>query len=110
MKRPENFLGILYFLVHFMVEITTFYIISSYVDSNIMWFLAFTYDFFAFVPQGLFGYLTDSGSKINFAVTGMILLSFALLMFHFKLDSLLIILVLAIGNGMVHIQGAETTL
>ncbi len=68
------------------------------------------YDFFAFVPQGIFGYLKDKGIKINFAITGLILSTLSLLFLYFNLNALLVILFLSIGNCMIHIQGAETTL
>jgi len=106
----SNRIGILYFFIHFIIEITSFYIVSLYTDSNLVWMLALMYDFFAFVPQGLFGYLKDKGFKINFAITGMFLSTISLIMIYFNLNATLVILVLSIGNCMVHIEGAETTL
>lgn len=106
----SNRIGILYFFIHFIIEITSFYIVSLYTDSNLVWMLALMYDFFAFVPQGLFGYLKDKGFKINFAITGMLLSTISLIMIYFNLNATLVILVLSIGNCMVHIEGAETTL
>ena len=106
----SNRIGILYFFIHFIIEITSFYIVSLYTDSNLVWILALMYDFFAFVPQGLFGYLKDKGFKINFAITGMLLSTISLIMIYFNLNATLVILVLSIGNCMVHIEGAETTL
>ena len=106
----SNRIGILYFFIHFIIEITSFYIVSLYMDSNLVWMLALMYDFFAFVPQGLFGYLKDKGFKINFAITGMLLSTISLIMIYFNLNATLVILVLSIGNCMVHIEGAETTL
>ncbi len=106
----SNRIGILYFFIHFIIEITSFYIVSLYTDSNLVWMLALMYDFFAFVPQGLFGYLKDKGFKINFAITGMLLSTISLIMIYFNLNAILVILVLSIGNCMVHIEGAETTL
>lgn len=106
----SNRIGILYFFIHFIIEITSFYIVSLYTDSNLVWMLALMYDFFAFVPQGLFGYLKDKGFKINSAITGMLLSTISLIMIYFNLNATLVILVLSIGNCMVHIEGAETTL
>lgn len=106
----SNKIGILYFFIHFIIEITSFYIVSLYTDSNLVWMLALMYDFFAFVPQGLFGYLKDKGLKINFAITGMLLSTISLIMIYFNLNATLVILVLSIGNCMAHIEGAETTL
>lgn len=110
MKQNNNVLGILYFFIHFIIEITSFYIVSSYVDTNLVWILALMYDFFAFVPQGIFGYLKDKEIKTNFAIIGMILSTLSLILLYFNLNAILVILVLSIGNCMIHIQGAETTL
>lgn len=110
MKQNKNILGILYFIIHFIIEITSFYIVSSYIDTNLVWILALMYDFFAFVPQGIFGYLKDKGIKTNFTIIGMILSTLSLILLYFNLNAILVILVLSIGNCMVHIQGAETTL
>ena len=110
MKQNKNILGILYFIIHFIIEITSFYIVSSYIDTNLVWILALMYDFFAFVPQGIFGYLKDKGIKTNFTIIGMILSTLSLILLYFNLNSIVVILVLSIGNCMIHIQGAETTL
>ena len=110
MKQNKNILGILYFIIHFIIEITSFYIVSSYIDTNLVWILALMYDFFAFVPQGIFGYLKDKGIKTNFTIIGMILSTLSLILLYFNLNAILVILVLSIGNCMIHIQGAETTL
>ena len=59
--KKANTLGGLYFLVHFLVEITSFYVVTSYTQSPYVWILMFVYDFVAFVPQGVFGYLRDNG-------------------------------------------------
>lgn len=110
MKQNKNILGILYFIIHFIIEITSFYIVSSYIDTNLVWIHALMYDFFAFVPQGIFGYLKDKGIKTNFTIIGMILSTLSLILLYFNLNAILVILVLSIGNCMIHIQGAETTL
>ena len=110
MKQNKNILGILYFIIHFIIEITSFYIVSSYIDTNLVWILALMYDFFAFVPQGIVGYLKDKGIKTNFTIIGMILSTLSLILLYFNLNAILVILVLSIGNCMIHIQGAETTL
>ena len=110
MKSSKNIFGILYFFIHFIIEVTSFYIVSYYTSSSIAWFIAFFYDFFAFVPQGVFGYLRDKGIKINFALIGVILSTLALLALYFKLDAIIVILLISIGNCLIHIQGAEETL
>ena len=53
----KNIIGILYFFVHFIIEVTSFYIVTYYSTTTVAWILALAYDFFAFVPQGFFGFL-----------------------------------------------------
>lgn len=108
MKR--NSIGILYFFIHFIIEITSFYIITTYTSSNLVWILALLYDFLAFVPQGLFGYLKDRGVKLNFSLIGLVLSTLALILLYFKLNPIIVILVISIGNCLIHVEGAEETL
>lgn len=108
MKR--NSIGILYFFIHFIIEITSFYIITTYTSSNLVWILALLYDFLAFVPQGLFGYLKDRGVNLNFSLIGLVLSTLALIFLYFKLNPIIVILVISIGNCLIHVEGAEETL
>ena len=108
MKR--NSIGILYFFIHFIIEITSFYIITTYTSSNLVWILALLYDFLAFVPQGLFGYLKDRGVNLNFSLIGLVLSTLALILLYFKLNPIIVILVISIGNCLIHVEGAEETL
>ena len=109
MKRA-NTLGGLYFLIHFLVEITSFYVVTSYTDSPDVWMLMFVYDFAAFVPQGLFGYLRDIGVRANIALIGTALTTASLVMMWLQWNVFLIVTLLALGNCLVHIHGAELTL
>ena len=110
MKDKGNKIGILYFFIHFIIEITSFYVLTTYINSNIIWMLALMYDFYAFVPQGIFGYFKDKGIKVNFALFGVILSSLSLVLLYFNVNAILVILSIAIGNCLIHIEGAETTL
>ena len=109
-NKKRNIVGFLYFFIHLIVEVTTFYVVTRCTNDESIWFLALLYDFLAFVPQGAFGYLKDRGVKINLAAVGMILTGLSLALLHFECNATVIILVLSIGNCLVHVQGAETTL
>ena len=102
--------GALYFLVHFIVEVTSFYALTSYTQSPYVWLLMFFYDFAAFVPQGLLGFLRDKGLRVNFALIGTALTTLALVLMGFCCNALLAVAVVALGNCLVHIHGAELTL
>lgn len=109
MKRAGT-VGILYFMVHFLLEVVSFYVLTSYIQSPFVWVLFLAYDFAAFVPQGFFGWLRDIGVSINFALAGTALTASALTLMLFDHNPFLIIAVLSLGNCMVHIHGAEITL
>ncbi|MBR1532830.1 MAG: hypothetical protein IJ639_00560 [Ruminococcus sp.] len=108
--KKSNQLGMLYFVVHFLVEITSFYVLTCYIKSPLVWGVSLLYDFLAFVPQGFFGYLRDRGVRINFAAVGIVLTTLSLVLLYFNLNAVLVIVVVALGNCLVHIHGAEVTL
>ena len=106
----KNIIGILYFFIHFIIEVTSFYIVSYYSTITVAWILALAYDFFAFVPQGFFGFLKDKGFTINFAIVGMICSFVSLLLFSFDAFPAIVILLVGLGNAMIHIEGAYDSL
>ena len=111
MKRNEIKSGVLFALVHFLVEVTSFYVIARFTDSPLVWTLALTYDFFAFMPQGIFGFLRDRLlPKADFAVLGAGITAASLLMLPLKISPLLTVLTVSLGNALVHVHGAEETL
>lgn len=109
MKRAYT-LGGIYFWIHFLLEVTSYYILTSVTHDPNVWILLLIYDFTAFVPQGLFGYLRDLGIRINFAAIGTALTTLALVLTAFDCNMFLTITVLSIGNCLVHAHGAEITL
>lgn len=109
MSKLKN--GIIFFFVHFLIEIVTFYVLSSYIkDPAITVLVSASYDFLAFVPQALYGYLLDKKIKIPVFELGI---GFSLLSIIFKMANLswiLVIIFLSIGNGLIHVEGAQKTL
>lgn len=106
----KNVIGINYFFIHFIIEVTSFYILTSYTKSNLIWVVALLYDFLAFVPQGLFGYFKDKRVNLDFTIVGLILSTMALILLYLKINPIIVILVISIGNCLIHIEGAEETL
>lgn len=106
----KNSIGITYFFIHFIIEITSFYILTTYTKSNLIWIIALLYDFLAFVPQGIFGYLKDKKINIDLSVVGLILSTLSLVLLYFKINPIVVILIIAIGNCLIHVDGAEKTL
>lgn len=102
--------GICYFAIHFLVEITSFYVLTCYIKSPWIWGISLLYDFAAFVPQGFFGLLRDKGIRVNFALIGTVLTTLSLILLYFDLNVFVVVAVVALGNCLVHIHGAELTL
>ncbi len=109
--------GYLYFYVHFICEIVCFYMLEELLgDSIFLWFCPLIYDALAFVPQGIIGYISDKFPKVNMGIIGIVFLCLALI-----IDKLIIlpsiaflkylpIIIVAIGNAFIHVNGAEVTL
>ncbi len=110
LNRDGVLTGWMYFAVHFLIEFTTFYLMTAYLSDGAAWYIALFFDFFAFVPQGIYGYIRDMGAKLNFALLGTVLTTAALVMSAAALPPMTVILVLTLGNGMIHVEGAEATL
>lgn len=104
--------GYLYFYLHFVVEVVCFYYLSIVTGgSNIVWLIPFLYDGLAFVPQSIFGHLSDKYPKISFSLIGFSLTFIALLLSSYTSISVYIsLIILCIGNAFVHVNGAEVTL
>ena len=109
-NMKKNVIGINYFFIHFIIEVTSFYILTSYTKSNLIWIIALLYDFLAFVPQGLFGYLKDKKVNLDFTILGLVLSTLALMLLYFKVNAIVVISIISIGNCLIHIEGAEETL
>lgn len=109
----ENIIvGWLYFYMHFVTEVACFYYLSKVTNGSfIVWLIPFLYDALAFVPQGIIGKLSDKFPKINIGILGITLLFLALIFqFGIGLNTFLCLIILTIGNCIMHISGAEDTL
>ena len=109
MKKSSQ-TGLFYFMIHFLVEITSFYVITCYVKSPFVWGLSLLYDFAAFVLQGFFGYLRDKGVRVNFAAVGTALTTLSLILLYLNVNAFIVVAAVSLGNCLVHIHGAELTL
>lgn len=104
--------GIIYFYIHLITEVLCFYFLSLVVgDSFVLWLIPFLYDILAFVPQLLFGYISDQNPRIPFGLIGIVSMVLGLTLFSLTEISVFIPLIfITLGNACVHIDGAETTL
>ena len=110
MKR--NYSSVMYFYVHLVTELACFYFMSLVIgDAWILWITPFIYDILAFVPQILFGAISDYFRKIPFGVIGTVMILIALALFQFtSAPVVLLAIIIALGNACIHVNGAEVTL
>ena len=108
--KNKYLIGVIFFLVHFILEVTCFYILAAYTNSNMFPIIALAYDIIAFVPQGLIGAFSDKYRKVNLGAIGIVLTTFSLICFKFDLSVFLIFGLLTVGNALTHVEGAEATL
>ena len=109
MKR-SNQIGGLYFIIHLLVEVTSFYVLTCYIKSPVIWGLSLLYDFVAFVMQGFFGFLRDKGLRVNLAFIGTVLTTLSLVLLYLDMNAFFVVTAVSLGNCLVHIHGAELTL
>lgn len=99
--------GAVYGLVHFSVEVASFYFLFSRLSgSPLWWVLGLLFDALAFLTQGFFGILTDRYPKLNIGLIGGVMMVSALLL-PWNVPGLIF---LSLGNAMIHISGAQHTL
>ena len=100
-------LGFFYAYVHFAIEVSCFFFLYSRFDASpLWWMLAFLYDALAFVPQSFFGLLADHHPRVPYGIIGC---ATVLLMLLLPLRGVGLV-ILALGNALTHIDGAEQTL
>ena len=104
--------GYLYFYIHFITEIMCFYFLTDVTNNaRFVWLIPFIYDGLAFVPQSIIGYISDKCAKINFSTIGTILMVMAYISYYVMHTTIwLPLILLCLGNGCIHINGAEVTL
>lgn len=100
--------GTAYAFVHFTVEVVSFYLMFSRFDTTtaLWWAMALLYDALAFIPQSFFGLLTDRFPRLNVGAAGLGIMACSLVI---KNDIVSVVLV-AVGNALVHVDGAQQTL
>ena len=100
-------IGYIHSYIHFAVEVACFYFLfSRFSNSPIWWGCALLYDALAFMPQGFIGIVADKYSRFNYSILGMTIVLVSLVL---PFDFFALVLI-GIGNSLVHIGGAQHTL
>ena len=99
--------GLLYCFAHFSVEVACFYYLFNNLKiGDLWWIIALAYDALAFLPQSLMGIIADKFPKICYGVIGFIVVLISLILPF----SWFGVITIALGNALVHVDGAEKTL
>lgn len=112
LKSPNIITGYLYFYIHFVVEVLCFFVLARLIgDSPFLWMAPLLYDALAFVPQAIIGYASDKFPKIKIGFIGVAFLLVGFILFGLDLVNPYVSLsILCLGNGFLHVDGAEVTL
>lgn len=103
---PLN-IGWIYAYAHFATEVACFYFLFSRLnDSPIWWGLALLFDALAFIPQGVIGLIADKYPRFNYGLLGSIMIVIAMML----PTDIIALVILCLGNAIVHIGGAQQTL
>ena len=98
--------GVLFAFVHMSMEIACYYWLFTRVRASDHWWLwAVSYNALAFLPQALWGALTDDHPELDICTPGLALVALA----HALPWNLPALLLLTCGNCMVHVAGAQNT-
>ena len=107
--------GLAYCFVHFSVEVLCFFLLYRlFGGSGLWWAICVAFDTLAFVPQGLFGALCEKYPDFRPGVTGGVMITVGAIIMLNASDILAVtmagLILLTLGNAMIHISGALATL
>jgi len=111
MNKITNNLSFTYFVIHALVELICFSLLYNGLGPGITFIIAFTFDFFAFVPQAIFGELSNHFPKLDIGSIGVLLMGISIFFLNQQELSLYIcgVLILGLGNALLHEAGAIAT-
>ena len=99
--------GWIYAFIHFSVEVASFYFLFSRITTLSFWWIwAMLFDALAFLPQSFIGVLLDKYPHLPHGTVGCAVMLVALLL---PVDILALVFI-ALGNALVHVDGAQRTL
>ena len=99
--------GIIFAFIHMSNEIVCFFwLFTRCAGKEDFWIWALLYNALAFVPQALWGDLTDRHRELDICTPGLVMLGAGLLLPYDPVSLLLI----TCGNSMIHVAGAQSTL
>lgn len=99
--------GLIFAFIHMSNEIVCFFwLFTRFAQRDDFWTWALLYDALAFIPQALWGGLTDRHRELDICTPGLAMLGLGLII-PYAIPSLLLI---TGGNSMIHVAGAQSTI
>lgn len=101
----------IYFLIHMLVELICFALLYDKLGYGLSLIVVVTYDFFAFVPQGVIGELKNRCRKLDIGTIGAVLLGVSILLLGSSSLTRTVVgmVILGLGNAFLHEAGAIAT-
>lgn len=104
----------IYFFIHMLVEIVCFASLTTTYDLSVMQaaVIGLLYDVLAFCPQFLFGMLHERYKKLDMGSIGTVVMLLGLIVLDYGkygIRSILGITLIALGNAVIHVCGAVST-
>lgn len=111
LKKATRHLPSIYFFIHALVELVCFALLNQKLGPGLSFIIAFVFDFFAFVPQAIFGELNNRFKKLDIGSLGVILMLCSIFVLNHAsgISYLLGIVLLGLGNALIHEAGAIAT-
>lgn len=107
-NNVELLYGIIFLILHLSIEVISYMLLYLRFGTYVSAYIILIYDFFAFVPQALFGEWHNKNKKINIGFIGIILFFIAILLINTsnQIVYLLAILLISFANAILHECGA----
>lgn len=104
----ELLYGIVFFIFHLSIEVVSYMLLYLRFGTYVSAYIILLYDFFAFVPQALFGEIHNKNKKLNLGYIGVILFAISVPFIYAEnqLVYLLAVLLVSFANAIMHECGA----
>ena len=109
MSKENKKVAIIYFIIHFMVELICFSLITQVMSLESSFVLALLFDFFAFVPQIFIGDVNVKNKRLDLGSIAVLLMAIGLFDISSDVKLIVSIIFIGFGNTILHECGAIST-
>ena len=107
-NSKELLYGILFFAFHLCIEVVSYMLLYLRFGTYVSAYIILIYDFFAFVPQAIFGEIHNKNKNLNLGYLAIIFFSLSIPMIYSdnQIIYVLAILLISFANAIMHECGA----